>query len=345
MAHNLNLNQETGKYSFYSVNEKAWHNLGHISDKYEKSEDVLEKSGMNFTVGKLPNIHRFPTGDEITSTESFFTYRKDNNDILGRHVGTEYQVIQNVEAFEFFDAIAGKDGVFYETAGVLGKGEVIFITAKLPKYIRVGNDDIIEQYLFLTTAHDGSKKITAAFTPIRIVCNNTLNAALGNCSNVVSIRHTSGAVERLKEAHKVMGMVNTCAPLIEQAFNQMSKVRITDPEVKKLIQIAMAPGKETLDNIRLGKGDENSTAYKNVCNDVFMYAMMSDTQRMETTQGTLFGAYNAVTGYFQNVRNYADNDAKLKGILYGGTAMSRSQKTFDLCMDFAKRGSDALVLS
>ncbi|CAA9199500.1 hypothetical protein FLACOL7796_02752 [Flavobacterium collinsii] len=84
-------------------------------------------------------------------------------------------------------------------------GERIFITAKLPDYIRVGNDDLIEKYLFLTTSHDGSGSITAAFTPIRIVCANTLNAAMHNKTNTVRIRHTSNAKQRLGQAHKVMG--------------------------------------------------------------------------------------------------------------------------------------------
>jgi hypothetical protein len=88
------------------------------------------------------------------------------------------------------------------------KGERIFITTKLPGYIKVGGDDLIEKYLFLTTSHDGFGSITAAFTPIRIVCNNTLNAALSNCSNSIKIRHTQNAKERLEQAHKVMGIAN-----------------------------------------------------------------------------------------------------------------------------------------
>ena len=98
-------------------------------------------------------------------------------------MGKDYEVVQNMDAFSFFDAIVGGDGIQYETAGALGKGERIFITAKLPNYIKVGNDDLIEQYLFLTTSHDGGGSITAAFTPVRIVCNNTLNAALRNHSD------------------------------------------------------------------------------------------------------------------------------------------------------------------
>jgi phage/plasmid-like protein (TIGR03299 family) len=227
----------------------------------------------------------------------------------------------------------------------LGKGERIFITAKLPKYIRVGNDDVIEQYLFLTTSHDGSESITIAFTPVRIVCNNTLNAALGNCSNVLKIRHTASAQAQLKEAHKIMGMVNTLSPLMEQAFNQWAKVPITDGELQRLIQIALAPNKETLTNIKEGRTDENSTVFKNQCSNAFSYAMMADSQQLETVKGTLFGAYNAVTGYFQNVRSYKDMDEKINSLLCGGTAQRKAQITFDLCASFAKHGADTLTLN
>jgi hypothetical protein len=193
-------------------------------------------------------------------------------------------------------------------------------------------------------SHDGKQSITAAFTPIRIVCNNTLNAAMANCSNMVKIKHTENAQEQLNEAHKIMGMVNTIAPLMEQAFNQWAKVRITDKEVQRLIQIALAPSKETLDWIKDGKLEMMSGAYRNQVFGAYGYAMMADSQQLGTTKGTLFGAYNAITGYFQNVKNYNDSEEKLNAIIHGA-AQKRVQAAFNLCSDFAKTGNDALQLN
>jgi len=343
--HNLNYNEQTGKYSFYSLQQKAWHGYGQISDKALNSREVLMQSQLAFPVGKAPHVYRLPSGNEIVSETDFFTYRADNEEILGKHVTDEYHIVQNVDAFSFFDSIVNGEGIIYETAGALGKGERIFITAKLPKYIKVGNDDIIEQYLFLTTAHDGTESITIAFTPVRIVCNNTLNAALANCSNVLKIRHTANAQAQLKEAHKIMGMVNTLTPLMEQAFNQWAKTPITNDQTTRLIQLALAPNKETLTNIKEGKEEENSAVYKNQCYSAFGYAMMADSQQMETTKGTLFGAYNAITGYFQNVRTYKDSDDKINSLLCGGTAQKKAQLAFNLCSEFAKHGADALALN
>ena len=85
--------------------------------------------------------------------------------------------------------------------------------------------------------------------------------------------------------------------------------------------------------------------FKNTVENAFAYAMTSDTQQMDTTKGTLFGAYNAVTGYFQNVRSYKDNEAKLQSIVLGGTAQLKSQKAFELCTAFALDGAEILNLN
>lgn len=352
MAHNLNFNERTGKYSFFSVQEKAWHNLGQIVQEYPTSSEAIKHAGLDYTIEKRPLFtldsqnHKGSTDLIIPEVEVpgyFANVRTDNDQVLGV-VGKDYHIVQNTDAFAFFDAIVGGgEGILYETAGALGNGERIFITAKLPGYIRVGNgDDVTEKYIFLTTSHDGTGSITAAFTPIRIVCQNTLNASLRSMSNVVRIRHTAGAKQRLEDAHKVMGLANTMSQELEGIFNQWAKVPVTDKEVRQLIQLALCPNKETMQSLKKGEENELSSLFKNTVNDTFSYAMMSDTQQMETTKGTLFGAYNAVTGYYQNVRKYKDGEAKLQSIVMGGTAQEKAQKAFDLCSAFAAEGAAAL---
>jgi len=183
MAHQLYLNEQTGKHSFFSVKEKPWHGMGQIIEDYPTSKEALQFAGLDYTVEKRP-LFTYDTENqcadeetgikipEVIVPEYFATIRTDNDTVLGV-VGKDYEVVQNIDAFSFFDSIVGGDGIQYETAGALGKGERIFITAKLPGYIKVGAEDLIEKYLFLTTSHDGYGSITAAFTPVRIVCNNS----------------------------------------------------------------------------------------------------------------------------------------------------------------------------
>ncbi|RKR82828.1 uncharacterized protein DUF932 [Mucilaginibacter gracilis] len=163
-----------------------------------------------------------------------------------------------------------------ETAGALGYGETIFITAKLPEHIRVGRDDLIDNYLFLTSTHNGTGCITIAFTPVRIWCSNTLNAALRNCTNAVNIRHTASAEEKLKSAHKMLGLSDQLTVELEAIFNRWARVRITDPQVKRLIQLAMIPNKETYQKLKTGQEAELSSHYNNMVSSVFDYAMTAN---------------------------------------------------------------------
>jgi phage/plasmid-like protein (TIGR03299 family) len=263
MAHNINFNEQTGRHSFFSVKEKAWHGLGQIVEGYPTSAEAIKHAGLNYTVEKrklftYDNENQNNDSDidiiipEIEVPNFYATLRTDTEQVLGV-VGKDYEVVQNRDAFTFFDSIVGGEGIMYETAGALGKGERIFITSKLPNYIKVGKDDLIEKYLFLTTSHDGYGSITAAFTPIRIVCNHTLNAALRNHSNSIKIRHTANAKERLEQAHHLMGISNNLSSELETIFNNWTKVHITDAEVKRLIQLALVPNKEVYKNIQAGK--------------------------------------------------------------------------------------------
>lgn len=342
MAHNINYNELTEKHSFFSVKEKAWHNLGQIIQDYPTSEEAIHHAGLDYEVEKRKLFTPSLLDSTMEVPNYFSTVRTDTNTVLGV-VGKDYQIVQNRDAFSFFDSIVGSDGILYETAGALSDGERIFITAKLPDYIRVGKDDLIEKYLFLTTSHDGSGSITAAFTPIRIVCANTLNAALRNQSNTVRIRHTSNAKQRLEQAQRVMGISDTLSAQMENIFNNWTKVPITDSEIKKLIQSALAPSKEVLQNLKDGREDELSSCFINMVDSAYEYAMSDPTQLMDTTKGTVFGAYNAITGYFQNVRSYKDDQAKLTSILMGGTAQLRAQTAFSLCSDFAHNPKNGIL--
>ncbi len=334
MAHNLNFNETLQRHSFFTVKEKAWHNLGVVLEKCPTSAEAIRFAGLDYEVLKVPvfcnpeNVKGNENPIKTIIPDKYATYRNDNGTVFGI-VGGRYTIVQNRDAFTFFDEIVGEGAAIYETAGCLGNGEVIFITAKLPDYIKVGKEDLIEQYLFLTSSHDGSGAIQVAFTPIRIVCNNTLNFALQNCTNKLTIRHTETAKDRLAQAHKVMGIVHKVSDELALAFNQMAKVKITDPQLVAFIKNSLAPNKEALTKIEASA--ELSSRFNNMVNECYLYAVANHTQQLETTEGTVFGAYNAITGYFQNVKTYKNDESKLKGLLEGGS-FNQTQKAFNMAL-------------
>jgi len=352
MAHNIaTIN---GKASFMSVKEKAWHGLGQILNNPATSEEAIREAGLDFEVEKEPVWVPVKNVDYETAKQSddvfmqrntqgtvynqmrvvedrFATFRTDSGHPFGI-VGSRYEIVQNRDAFAFFDAIVGEGEAIYETAGALGDGETIFITAKLPSYIRVGVNDDIDKYLLLTSTHDGSGSIQAMFTPIRVVCNNTLNAALRSSASRVTIRHTKSVHDNLKKAHTILGITNALSEELAGIYNNMAKVRITDKQLTDYIETVVLG--DTLE--RMIKKDEDfelSTRSANIVNNMVKYAHEHPTQQFETTKGTAWGAYQAVTGYYQNVKSYKGEEEKMSTLLMGST-YDTMQKSFVLATQF-----------
>jgi hypothetical protein len=165
-----------------------------------------------------------------------------------------------------------------------------------------------------------------------------------NCQNSMEIRHTASAAEKLEKAHEFLGISSKFSDQFEQLMQHWTKVRITDAQVKRLIQLALCPNKETLTLMKAGEWEKLSTKFNNCVTGAYEYAMGNVTQTMESTAGTLFGAYNAVTGYFQNVKTYKDDEAKFESITEGN-AFDKGQAAFNLCMDFAAIGETSLLLN
>lgn len=325
MAHNINIVNE--KASIFVVKEPAWHGLGNVLEKCPNSEEAIVKSGLDFPVDKTENYCYI--GEKLVKTpSSFSTFRTDTGDILGDRLGKVYKVVQNKDAFTFFDSIVGKGEAIYETAGALGKGETIFISAKLPSYISVKKDDI-EKYLLLYMSHDGSGAITAMFTPVRVVCNNTLNAAMRGAGHKVTIRHTGNVEENLANAHKILGITNVLSKQLEEIFGKMSTIKVDDKMLNGYIEQVLIP-ENRLKEIRAEKAELTAHQTKTI-EGVKKYYFEGPGQDTPLTRGTMWGAYNAVTGYFANVKDYKSAEKKMKSLVLGHD-YNLMQKSFDLAV-------------
>ncbi len=327
MADRIYYDEKKKKSAFASAIEPAWHGKGQILKGKMTSSEAIREALLDFEVGKTPVKIEMPGKGLIEVPGKFATYRTDKEIPFGV-VGNRYEIVQNVDAFEFFDAIVGKDEAIYETAGALYDGQVIFITAKLPEYIKVGKDEV-EKYIFLRSSHDGSGSIIAAFSSVRVVCANTLSAALGNMTNKVSIRHTKDAKLKLAQAHRIMGISNQLSKELELTFNLMAKKPIIDSQLKKLIeQVVLPPFKEE------ATPEEKamiSTRSANKVNEIYSYALGHYTQQTEATKGTLFGFINSISGYYQNVKTWKNGDDKVNSI-FEGQAQKDSEKALELAL-------------
>ena len=310
MAHNLEI--RNGITSFAST-KKAWHDLGQIVDQAMTAEEAIRLAHLNFQVEKVPN-YALINGQHIKTPGSFSIHRTDTGDILGDRIGKGYTIVQNREAFNFFDSIVGADQAMYETAGALGKGERIFITAKMPDMIRIeGTDDITEVYVLLTSSHDGSGSIIAAITNVRVVCQNTLNMSLRETTNKVAVRHSSNVHIKLEEAHKILGITHKYVEEMNSCMNVLAKKSITDNQVKLLIQELFKSEKE------------DSTRIKNIQDAVWHSYNAGIGQ--EKILGTAWGAINGITHYLDHEKKYRSNDSKFLNIIEGKSAAIATKAT------------------
>lgn len=305
------------------VKTVPWHGLGTKLDKLATSEEAIVAAGLNFTVTKNPlkAVINEKNSEFINVPGKFATVRTDNNEVLGV-VGSRYHIVQNRDAFRFFDSLVGEKEAMYETAGALGLGERIWILAKLPGFIKVNGNDIVDKYLLLSNSHDGSSIIRAKLTPIRVVCNNTLSMALKGAEQEVHVRHTASADERMETAHKVLGLSNALYNDLQEIFQKMALTKISNKQLLDYVK-TLVPENEKA---------ENHTRANNIRAKIL--ELHEFGAGASTSKGTIWGAYNACTEYVDHVYNTASVDRKLESIWFGAGAKMKSE-AFDLARGLA----------
>jgi phage/plasmid-like protein (TIGR03299 family) len=323
MAHMIDTQQ--GRNAFVYTGAAPWHGLGEKLDAISTA-DALRQGGLDFNVQKLPNVHILPDGNgllkEIVSDTSFFTYRADTNFVLGSKLGKDYTVLQNIEALNLVDEILQQGRATIETAGSIDEGRKVFICLKVNEPIKVGESDIVNQYILLATSHDGSMSITATPTNVRVVCNNTLTAALRGAKGAIKIRHTSNAGMRLTEAAKVLGLIHNNTAANEDNYNQMREhelssaqmfdyfgnIYLSNDEVKALQSGKRA--KEVISTIKLNQLDALVKFSNN--------GLGQELARKGSTHN-MWEAYNAITGQASR-KLYKSFDDRANSLLFGGAA-------------------------
>lgn len=318
MGHNLHVNSQGEASFFHSELRPAWHGLGKNIGRALTAEEALRESGQDFEVVKIPLV----TENGLIVPNKFATVRTDEQKVLGV-VGNKYHVVQNAEAFSFFDNIVNRDEAIYHSAGVLGDGQKAWIMAKLPSHINVKSEDKIELYVVIIGTHDGSGSIWAFLSPQRIVCENTLNAAINRGEMFVKIRHTRSASEKLAEAHRLMGISNSLADELNVVFNAMADKKVSAVEQKAFIEDFLMP----MPALPAGKDDYGRTPSVIKYREEIWDAVRNGAgQDMPSTKNTAFGLYNGVTFWLDHTKNYTSD--KLDNIWLGNAAKIR-QNSFD----------------
>lgn len=247
MAHNLDINN--GMASFVSAREDAWHSLGTVLEDSFTAEDAMLHGHLGgWNVRKQELLTADEDGTILTVPKQYAVVRDNpiitgTQDVLGV-VGEQYSVMQNEALAELLNNIVDESGAHFETAGAIHGGRKVFLTMKMPEHISVGGVDPVNNYLAVLTSHDGSLSTTMLITPVRIVCQNTMNLAFREASNSFKVRHTSGGPKQLlRQARNIIefnsGYMDTFAleaerlldtEMTQTQFNQMIEEAFGAPE-------------------------------------------------------------------------------------------------------------------
>ena len=290
MAHEL----ESDK-SFASFREPAWHGLGTVFTEEVSTKEMLELANLHDWNVRLEEV-AIPDGFSSDKTYNYVTrtnpFDRSQNDILGV-VGERYRILQNEELFDFGDALLDGGGR-WETAGSIKGGRQVFGSLALERETVLdpsGVEDKINSYLLVNTSHDGSIAIQASVTPVRVVCANTLNLALGSgvgrnrsVKQSYKIRHTQTAQGKIQAAREALGLANIYMDEFDKLAQEMIQQTVSNDKFQDIIRMAY-PVPEADKKGALSKWN----------NKVEQIEQIYVGQYNDTIAGTAWGALNALT--------------------------------------------------
>jgi phage/plasmid-like protein (TIGR03299 family) len=312
MPHNL-ATDSSNQTSMMYVGKAPWHGLGAGLNNPPTSEEAIRVAHLDWLVDKYPLQIETPLGYQ-TIRDQYAIMRTDwwKQGGVGPCFGIvskEYHLLQNFEAFAFFDGIVGKKAAIYETAGALGDGERVWILAKLPETIRVVGDDICDKYLLLSNSHDGKSSVQMKFTPIRVVCQNTLTLALSQ-GPTIRVAHTRNMQDRMRQAESLLGIIHHQFDTIEQSFQRLSEVKMDDKKLDAYYKILFPNPKDAEDH----KGMERARSDRKKAT---WYYEFGRGNQEKGVAGTLWAAYNGITKWCDYRETNQSPDQRLTSIWFG----------------------------
>lgn len=307
---------EISNENFFSVRTPAWHRIGNVLDNPPTIQEAIEFAGLNYEVEMVPLV----TMDQQQKVDRYATRRKDNGLILGT-VGGRYQIIQNAKSFEVFQPLLDSGSITMKTGGCLRDGARVFLLAGIPSIKADVAGDQIKTYFLFANGHDGTMALNIGFTPVRVVCANTLAAAQGSqASKLIKLRHTSGSDKALDIIRDTIDLQNQSFQMTVEQYNFLASRTFKRELLPEFVIKVM------------GAKDDTSNQFQN--NVVKIGELLdSQTNMTNASRGTWWGAYNAVNEYLQHDYGRSD-EARLSSMWFGQNAI-RNENSLALAVGFA----------
>lgn len=348
MSHNV----ETMMYA----GEVPWHGLGtFVGDQDVTTAEAIVAAQLDWKVEARPIKIEQKTvietnevdGDgnttlrkeivsEWLSNDKFVALTRDKDNQVYAVVTDRYEPVQNSEAFDWFDSVAATGAAKIHTCGSLQDGKVVWVLAQVEGNIQVATNDGVDKYVLFTTRHDGLGAIDIKFTPVRVVCNNTLSMALGQQSRGLHIKHSGNVADKLQQAKKILGIIQRGYDSIETKLRLLAENNVTDrvvfdnyivPFGASIFGYVVTPTPEELTKAihsELVHESQQAQRYDHWLDSVGAIFMKSDKLQAPEISGTLWKGYNAITEYYDHSlpfgRNRKNPETRMKSLIYGDRA-------------------------
>jgi phage/plasmid-like protein (TIGR03299 family) len=300
--------------SMFYVGSTPWHGLGEAipEDKRLTISEGIEASGLGWDVGLMPlaiSQKEVEGENQVGKGVSHrAVVRSDNKTVLGV-VGPNYQPLQNKKAFGWFEPFLEAKEAELHTAGSLGNGGKVWVLAKLNREpMEIAKDDFVEKFVLLSNSHDGTTSVRVGFTPIRVVCANTLAAAHNNkCSSMIRIRHSRNVENNLESIREIMNTANASFEATAEQYKFLASKQINSKDLDKYVRVCLG----------IDEDDKISTRSKNTLENVVRrFEVPIYGQGVLNLTGTYWNAYNAVNE-FLNYERGRNNDSRLRSLWFG----------------------------
>lgn len=321
MTAEIEINQTTGRASYFGVGEPAWHRLGVTLNAPPTVREAIRLAGLDWKV-RLQPLHMNYDGEEMP-VPGYATVRDSDRSVLGV-VGPTYKPLQNEDAFDFFQPWLDKGLATLETAGSLREGRRVWVLAKLKSdNLTVVKGDEISKYILLSNGHDGTLAVRAGFTPIRVVCANTMAMAHAEgTSKLMRVRHNKNTVKALDEIRDIMNVAEQSFEASAEQFRAMTRYGVCTDDLRTYVRQVFKP--KLIQGGPAAIVEAEAEDCDRLMGKIIPLFEQGRGNNLPGVAGTLWGAYNAVNEYLAYERGSTEG-GRLHSLWFGDSALTNQR--------------------
>lgn len=310
------------------VGDTPWHGLGVALNEPPTVEEAIKIAGLDWSVRCDPVYRKAqtkaPAGTSYEEVSAQVTIRESDESVLGV-VGPSYTPLQNKESFDWFQPFIDNKLASLNTAGSLRDGQRVWVLAKLNKpNSKIIKGDEVEKFILLSNGHDGKLAARVGFTPIRVVCSNTMAFAHSDGrSQLIRVRHTANIKETFDNLRDIMNTVNEEFEATADQYRLLARKDISAKDLEKYIKVVFKLKPKRGEVIDLSEVSLEENEMKRTFNKIIPLFEGGRGTNIKGVRGTWWGAYNAVSEFLTWEKG-SSQDGRINNLWYDGASRTNN---------------------